>query len=102
MSSRLNMMPLGSRVLVRLVPEGEKVRGWIVLPDVALEPENGGRAVVVRLSPKISKRMAGAAAEDRLEVGDEVFLERYSSGDRGGPGLQLRLVDVDEILCMVV
>src|ERR1700757_5418133 len=70
----MNLKPLGDRLIVEVLEEGESAVSGIVLPDTAKEKPQRGRVLAVG---------PGARAEDgkRIEMdvaeGDEVIFSKY-------------------------
>ncbi len=66
--------PLGDRILVKALPEGEVVRGGIILPDTAKEKPQEGEVVAVGPG-----RMTDDGKRIPLDIkaGDRVIYAKY-------------------------
>ncbi len=75
------VQPLGSRVLVRILPEESVTKSGLFLPDTAKEKPQRGEVVAVGDDTEVIK----------VAVGDRVLFPKYT-------GTELRLDAVDHLL----
>lgn len=87
------LTPLGDRVLVRRVSEGETVRGGIIIPDTAKEKPQEGVVVAV-----------GAGRYDKgqhipltVKDGDRVLFGKYSGSEIKIDNEEFLILKEDEI-----
>jgi chaperonin GroES len=71
------LTPLGDRVLVRRISEGETVRGGIIIPDTAKEKPQEGVVVAVGTG----RYDKGQRIPLTLKEGDRVLFGKYSGSE---------------------
>src|ERR1700746_3398148 len=88
-AARMNLQPLGDRLIVEVLDEEETTVSGIVLPDTAKEKPQRGRVLAV--GPGARDEDGNHIAMD-LEEGDEIIFSKY-----GGTEIK---VGVDEVLIL--
>ena len=84
----MKVKPLGDRVLVKPIEEGEQVKGGIIIPDTAKEKPQEG--LVIAVGPgKVSE--SGQAIAMNVKEGDKVLYAKYG-------GTEVRLDDIDHLI----
>ena len=84
----MKVKPLGDRVLVKPIEEGEQMKGGIIIPDTAKEKPQEG--LVVAVGPgKVSE--SGQAIAMNLKEGDKILYGKYA-------GTEVRLDDIDHLI----
>jgi len=86
-AKKVNIRPLGDRVIVRRLEEEEQTRGGIIVPDTAKEKPQRGKIVAVgpgrmtedgkRIAPDVKKGnmvLFGKYAGTDVSMGDEEYL----------------------------
>ena len=86
-AKKVNIRPLGDRVVVRRLEEEEQTRGGIIVPDTAKEKPQRGKIVAVgpgrmtedgkRIAPDVKKGnmvLFGKYAGTDVSMGDEEYL----------------------------
>ena len=68
------IQPLGDRVLVKALEEGEVVRGGIILPDTAKEKPQEGEVIAVGPGRRTED---GKLVPTDLKAGDKVIYAKY-------------------------
>src|SRR5205823_1871309 len=86
---RMNLQPLGDRLIVEVLDEEETTASGIVLPDTAKEKPQRGR--VLSVGPG-SRDENGEYVTIDLEEGDEIIFRKY-----GGTEIKL---GTDEVLIL--
>ena len=85
------VQPLGSRVLVRIVPEENVTRSGLYVPDTAKEKPQRGEVV--------------ATGDDhetiRVAVGDQVLFPKYSGTEIRLDGTDHLIIDSTELLAIL-
>ena len=76
----MNIQPLGERVLVEPLKEGEVNKGGIIIPDSAKEKPQEGKVIAVGTG-KLDD--SGKKIEFNVKVDDRVLMPKY-----GGTGSQ--------------
>lgn len=70
--------PLGDRVVVKALPQEEKTKSGIVLPDTAKEKPQQGEIVAVGPGRLLEN---GQRAALDLKAGDKVFFSKYAGNE---------------------
>ena len=84
----MKVRPLGDRVLVKPIDEGEQVKGGIIIPDTAKEKPQEG--LVVAVGPgKVSE--SGQVIAMNVKERDKVLYGKYA-------GTEVRLDDTDHLI----
>jgi chaperonin GroES len=95
----LNIKPLGDRVIVKALPQEEKTRGGVILPDTAKEKPQQGEVVAVgpgRITDK------GVKVDMQVRVGDRVLYGKYSGTEVKIDGQEYLIVKESEVLAILV
>ncbi len=96
--AKVNVRPLGDKVLVRRLEAEEKTAGGIVLPDTAKEKPRRGKVEAVgegKLSDK-GDRMAL-----QVKKGDEVLFTSYGGTEIKLAGDEYLILDESDILAVL-
>jgi chaperonin GroES len=72
--SKVNIKPLGDRVLVQAVEETEQIRGGIVIPDTAKEKPQEAKVIAIGTG-KLDDN--GKLIPFNVKVGDTVIISKY-------------------------
>ena len=72
--AKVNIQPLGDRVLVKQVEEKEQVKGGIIIPDSAKEKSQEATVVAVGLGRTLDD---GKRSSFDVKVGDRVLISKY-------------------------
>ncbi len=97
-ANKVNITPIGDRVLVKRADEGEQVRGGIIIPDSAKEKPQ--EATVIALgSGKRDKD--GKVVAFEVKAGDRVLISKYGGTEVKIDGDDYLLVREDDILGIV-
>ncbi len=70
--------PLGDRVVVKALPQEEKTKSGIVLPDTAKEKPQQGEVIAVGPGRLLEN---GQRAAIELKAGDKVFFSKYAGNE---------------------
>ena len=87
--AKVNVKPLGDRVLLELCEVAEQVKGGIIIPDTAKEKPS--EAEVIAVGPG-ARDDAGKIIELDVKVGDRILFGKWS-------GTEIRL-DGEDLLIM--
>lgn len=96
--TKLNLRPLGERVIVKAVDQEEKTASGIYLPDSAKEKPNQGEVLAVG---------PGRIAEDgktvamNVKVGDRVLYGKYSGQEVKIDGVEYLIIKESDIYAVV-
>lgn len=83
MANKVNIQPLGDRVLVKAIEVEEEVKGGIIIPDSAKEKPTTAEVLALGNGKK-----DGETYEFSVKVGDKVIISKYG-------GTQVKLDDVE-------
>ena len=96
---KLNIKPLGDRVLVRPISKEEKTKSGIIIPDTATKerPEEGE---ILAIGPgKLDEN--GKRIPMEIEVGQKVMFTKYGPSEVKIDGEELLVVKEDDILAII-
>ncbi len=94
----MKMVPLGDRVIVRLLEQEEKKKGGIIIPDTAKERPSEGEVVAVG---KGRRNTSGDRIEMEVKKGDRVLFNKYAGTEieiESGKCLVMKEEDILAIL----
>ena len=97
--TKLNIKPLGDRVIVKALPQEEKTRGGVILPDTAKEKPQQGEVVAVGPGRVTEK---GTTVDMEVKAGDRVLYGKYSGTEVKIDGQEYLIVKESEILAILV
>ncbi|MFZ5881639.1 MAG: co-chaperone GroES [Chloroflexota bacterium] len=87
MSKKVNIEPLGSRVLIRPLEQESKTASGLLLPETAKEKPQTGEVIAV-----------GTDEEIKVQAGDKVLFAKYSGTEIKFDGVDYLLMDANDIL----
>ena len=96
--SKLSVRPMGDRVIIASLPQEEKTKGGIILPDTAKEKPQQGEVVAVG---KGKMTDAGEMLDMTVSVGDKVLYGKYSGTEVKIDGESYLIVKESEILAII-
>lgn len=91
----LKVKPLGDRVIIKPLPQEEKTKGGVILPDTAKEKPQQGEVVAVGKG-RITDD--GKKIEMEVKAGDKVLYGKYSGTEIKIEGEEYLIVKESEIL----
>ena len=97
-ASKLNLKPLGDRVIVERLGSVEKTKSGLYLPDSAQEKPQEGRVVAVG-SGKTLK--SGKVVPLAVKSGDKIIFGKYSGSEIKVDDKEYVFLTEDEILAIV-
>ncbi len=96
--AKMNLKPLGDRVIVKPMEAQEKTKGGIILPDTAKEKPIEG--TVVAAGPgKVSDD--GKAIKMEVKVGDKVLYGKYSGTEVTVEGEEYLIMRESDIFAII-
>ncbi len=96
--AKMNLKPLGDRVIVKPMEAEEKTKGGIILPDTAKEKPIEG--TVVATGPgKVSDD--GKAIKMEVKVGDKVLYGKYSGTEVNVEGEEYLIMRESDIFAII-
>ena len=97
-AEKLNLKPLGSRVVVKALDREEVTKSGIVLPDTAKEKPQEGKVLAVGPGDRDED---GERIPVELKVGDRVLFQKYAGTEFKLEGEELLILSEKDILAVV-
>lgn len=96
--AKVNIKPLGDRVLVEQVEEAEQVKGGILIPDSAKEKPQEAKVIALGTG-KIDDN--GKKVPFDVKVGDLVLTSKYGGTDVKLDGKEYKILNSSDILAVI-
>lgn len=96
--AKVNIQPLGDRVLVKQIEEKEQVKGGIIIPDSAKEKSQEATVVAVGLGRMLDD---GKRSSFDVKVGDRVLISKYGGTEVTLNGDKYMLLREDDIVAIL-
>lgn len=96
--AKVNIKPIGDRVLVEHLEEKEQVRGGIIIPDAAKEKPKEAKVIALGTGKKDEN---GKAQAFEVKVGDRVLISKYGGTEVKLDDKKYTLVREDDILGVI-
>jgi chaperonin GroES len=96
--AKVNIKPLGDRVLVEAIEEKEQIKGGIVIPDSAKEKPQEAKVVALGTG-KIDDN--GKKVPFDVKVGDIVLTSKYGGTDVKYDGKEYKILSSSDIQAIV-
>lgn len=96
--AKINIQPLGDRVLVKQVEEKEQIKGGIIIPDAAKEKSQEAEVVALGTG-KTDENGKKSAFE--VKVGDKVLIAKYGGTEVKAGDEKFTLLREDDILAIL-
>ena len=96
--TELNLRPLGERVIVRALPQEERTKSGIYLPDIAKEKPQQGEVMAVG-NGKVTDD--GKTIPMHVKAGDKVLYGKYSGTEVKLDGEEFLIIKESEILAIL-
>ncbi len=94
-ATKLNMRPLGDRVILKPLPTEERTRGGVILPDTAKEKPQQGEVCAIGAGRVLEN---GDKVPMEVKVGDRVLYGKYSGQEVKIEGDEYLIVKESDIL----
>jgi chaperonin GroES len=94
----MNIKPLGDRVLIEPLVEGEVNKGGIIIPDTAKEKPQEGKVIAVGTG-NVDEN--GKKIPFNVKPGDVVLLPKYGGTEVKMDGKEYQIVSEDSILAII-
>ena len=98
MSAKLNLRPLGDKVIVEVLGAQDRTKGGIILPDTAKEKPQEAKVVAVG-SGKILNN--GKVVPPEVKTGDTILFGKYLGNEVKIDGRDLLIINQDDILAVI-
>ncbi len=96
--AKVNVRPLGDRVLVQHIEEAETKKGGIIIPDTAKEKPQEGKIVALGTGKRDEK---GVIIPFTVKTGDKVLISKYGGTEIKIDGETYLIMREDDILGIV-
>lgn len=96
--AKINIQPLGDRVLVKQIEEKEQIKGGIIIPDAAKEKSQEAEVIALGTG-KIDENGKRAAFD--VKVGDRVLIAKYGGTEVKLGDEKFTLLREDDILAIL-
>ncbi|MEM1057804.1 MAG: co-chaperone GroES [Verrucomicrobiota bacterium] len=96
--AKVNVRPLGDRVLVQQVEEKEQVKNGIIIPDSAKEKPQEATVVAVGSGKRDEK---GEKIPFEVKAGDKVLISKYGGTEVKIDGDTYQILREDDILGVI-
>ena len=96
--AKVNIKPIGDRVLVEHIEEKEQVRGGIIIPYSAKEKPQEAKVIALGTGKKDEN---GKAQAFEVKVGDRVLISKYGGTEVKLDDKKYTLVREDDILGVI-
>ena len=96
--AKINIKPIGDRVLVQAVEERETKKGGIIIPDTAKEKPTEGKIVALGTG-KLDEK--GQKIPFEVKVGDTVLISKYGGTEVKYDDVNYLIMREDDILGIV-
>ncbi len=94
----MNIQPLGDRVLVEPLKEGETTKGGIIIPDTAKEKPQQGKVIAVGTG-KLDD--SGNKIPFNVKKGDTVLMPKYGGTEVKIDGKEYQIMREEDILGVI-
>jgi len=95
----MKVRPLQDRILIKRVPEEEKTKGGIIIPDTAKEKPAEGEVIAVGAGKVDDK---GTLRPLQVKKGDRILFGKYSGNDIKIDGVDHLILREDEVLGIIL
>ncbi|GMU52438.1 MAG: 10 kDa chaperonin [Candidatus Xenobia bacterium] len=96
--TKLNLRPLGERVIVQAVPQEEKTAGGVILPDTAKEKPQQGKVIAVGKGITNDK---GVVTPLTVKEGDRVLYGKWTGTEVKIDGEDYLIIKESEIFAIL-
>ncbi|MDD4816816.1 MAG: co-chaperone GroES [Victivallaceae bacterium] len=96
--SKVNVKPLGDRVLLEIVESADQVRGGIFIPDTAKEKPQEYKVIALGTGKLDDK---GSKIPFDVKEGDIVLTSRYGGTEVKYDGKEYKVIGQDDILAII-
>jgi chaperonin GroES len=95
---KMQLKPLGDRVVIKVLSQEEKTKGGIVLPDTAKEKPQEGEVVAVGSGRVLEN---GQKLPVEVKVGERVIFSKYAGTEVKIEGEEYLILSERDILAVV-
>ena len=95
---KVELKPLGEKVIVEVLGARDKTKGGIILPDSAKEKPQEAKVIAVG-SGKVLPN--GKIVPPEVKQGDTILFGKYSGNEVKVDGKELLIINQDDILAVI-
>jgi chaperonin GroES len=89
--AKINIQPLGARVLIKPIEQESKTSSGLLLPETAKEKPQTGLVVAV-----------GDDEEIKLKVNDKVLFAKYTGAEFKMDGTEYLLLEANDVMARII
>lgn len=93
-----SIRPIGQRVLIKYVDQGEQNQGGIIIPDSAKEKPQEAEIVALGTG---RRNEDGTRSHFEVEVGNRVFVSKYGGSELKIESNRFSIMNEDDILAIL-
>jgi chaperonin GroES len=97
-SQKVNLKPLGDRVVIKVIDETEKTSGGIYIPDSAREKPQKGEVLAVGPGKMLD---SGKREPMEVKTGDTILFTKYGGTDIKIDGEEYKILSERDILGVI-
>jgi chaperonin GroES len=97
-AKKINVKPLGARVLVEELEASETIKGGIILPDSAKKKPGSAKVVAVGDGKKLED---GKVLPMPVKVGDVVLMDKYAGQEVSIDDEEYMILKADDIIAII-
>ncbi len=97
-TAKLQIKPVGNRILIRFIEEKEQIRGGLIIPDSAKEKPQEAKVIALGTGRKAKD---GTLLPFEVKVGDTVLIAKYGGAEVRLDEARYTLVREDDILGII-
>jgi chaperonin GroES len=99
MADKVNIKPLGGRILVQPLEEEEVTESGLIIPDTASKEKPQQGKVIALGTGKVTDE--GKNIDFRVKVGEKILFKKYSPDEVELGGEEYLVMDEDDILAVI-
>jgi chaperonin GroES len=94
----MNLKPLGDRIVIKPLEQGEEKRGGIIIPDTAKEKPEKGEVLAVGPGKMLDN---GTRVAPEIKKGDRVLFGKYAGTEVKVDDQELMIVREEDVLAVI-
>jgi len=94
----MNLKPLGDRIVIKPLEQGEEKRGGIIIPDTAKEKPEKGEVLAVGPGKMLDN---GTRVAPEVKKGDKVLFGKYAGSEVKVDDQELMIVREEDVMAVI-
>ena len=94
----MNLKPLGDRIVIKPLEQGEEKRGGIIIPDTAKEKPEKGEVLAVGPGKMLDN---GTRVAPEVKKGDMVLFGKYAGSEVKVDDQELMIVREEDVMAVI-